>query len=73
MTGFRVTRGGAQELFSVLPDLTVWEKFIGGGMPVGAYGGRKDIMVMCSSFGNQSIKQALFLEILLQWQRVLLL
>lgn len=44
MTGFRVARGGAQELFGVQPDLTTMGKIIGGGLPVGAYGGRADIM-----------------------------
>ena len=44
MTGFRVKHGGAQELLSVKPDLTTLGKVIGGGLPVGAYGGRKEIM-----------------------------
>lgn len=44
MTGFRVSRGGAQELYDVNPDLTTLGKIIGGGMPVGAYGGKKEIM-----------------------------
>lgn len=44
MTGFRVAPGGAQELYGVKPDLTTLGKVIGGGMPVGAYGGRRDIM-----------------------------
>lgn len=44
MTGFRVSLGGAQELYGVTPDLTTLGKVIGGGMPVGAFGGRKDIM-----------------------------
>lgn len=44
MTGFRVAPGGAQELYNVTPDLTTLGKVIGGGMPVGAYGGKKDIM-----------------------------
>jgi glutamate-1-semialdehyde 2,1-aminomutase len=44
MTGFRVARGGAQELYGVVPDLTTLGKIIGGGMPVGAYGGRADLM-----------------------------
>src|SRR5215475_15972260 len=41
---FRVSPGGAQELFGVTPDLTAFGKIIGGGMPVGAFGGRRDIM-----------------------------
>ena len=44
MTGFRVAYGGAQELYGVMPDLTALGKIIGGGLPVGAYGGRRDIM-----------------------------
>jgi glutamate-1-semialdehyde 2,1-aminomutase len=44
MTGFRLALGGAQELYGQKPDLTVFGKIIGGGLPVGAYGGRKDIM-----------------------------
>jgi glutamate-1-semialdehyde 2,1-aminomutase len=44
ISGFRLARGGAQEYFNVLPDLTALGKIIGGGLPVGAYGGRKDIM-----------------------------
>jgi glutamate-1-semialdehyde 2,1-aminomutase len=44
MTGFRVALGGAQERFGVTPDLTTFGKIIGGGLPVGAYGGREDIM-----------------------------
>jgi len=44
MTGFRVAAGGAQELYDIRPDLTTLGKVIGGGLPVGAYGGRADIM-----------------------------
>lgn len=44
MTGFRLARGGAQELFDVRPDLTCLGKIIGGGLPVGAFGGRREIM-----------------------------
>ena len=44
MTGFRVAKGGAQELLGITPDLTTFGKIIGGGLPVGAYGGRKEIM-----------------------------
>jgi glutamate-1-semialdehyde 2,1-aminomutase len=44
MCGFRVAYGGAQSLYNIHPDLTCFGKIIGGGMPVGAYGGRKDIM-----------------------------
>ncbi len=51
MTGFRVARGGAQELYGIKPDLTTLGKIIGGGLPVGAYGGRKDIMAMVAPAG----------------------
>ncbi|TDF37560.1 glutamate-1-semialdehyde-2,1-aminomutase [Alteromonadaceae bacterium M269] len=44
MTGFRVAQGGAQALYNIQPDLTCLGKVIGGGMPVGAFGGRKDVM-----------------------------
>ena len=44
ITGFRLAPGGAQELFGIRPDLTVLGKIIGGGLPVGAYGGRRDLM-----------------------------
>ena len=44
MTGFRVAAGGAQELYGIRPDLTTLGKVIGGGLPVGAYGGRAEIM-----------------------------
>lgn len=51
MTGFRLAPGGAQERFGVLPDLTTMGKIIGGGMPVGAYGGKKEIMQMVAPAG----------------------
>lgn len=51
MTGFRVAFGGAQERFGVTPDMTTLGKIIGGGMPVGAYGGRADIMKTVSPDG----------------------
>jgi glutamate-1-semialdehyde 2,1-aminomutase len=51
MTGFRLAYGGAQELFGIKPDLTTMGKIIGGGLPVGAYGGRRDIMNMVSPLG----------------------
>ena len=44
MTGFRVAYGGAQSLYGIVPDLTCFGKVIGGGLPVGAYGGKKDLM-----------------------------
>jgi glutamate-1-semialdehyde 2,1-aminomutase len=51
MTGFRVALGGAQQLYGVRPDLTTLGKIIGGGMPVGAFGGRRDIMERLSPLG----------------------
>ena len=51
MTGFRVSRGGAQELYNVIPDITTLGKIIGGGLPVGAYGGKKEIMNMLAPEG----------------------
>ena len=53
MTGFRIAFGGARERFGVTPDLTALGKVIGGGMPVGAFGGRRDIM--------EKIEQELFI------------
>jgi glutamate-1-semialdehyde 2,1-aminomutase len=51
MTGFRVHLGGAQALFNIKPDMTTLGKVIGGGMPVGAFGGRKDIMQCLAPLG----------------------
>ncbi|HSH37201.1 MAG TPA: glutamate-1-semialdehyde 2,1-aminomutase, partial [Chthoniobacterales bacterium] len=51
MTGFRVARGGAQELYNIAPDLTALGKVIGGGLPVGAFGGRAEIMEQLSPEG----------------------
>jgi glutamate-1-semialdehyde 2,1-aminomutase len=51
MTGFRVASGGAQERFGVRPDLTTLGKIVGGGLPVGAYGGRRDLMERVSPAG----------------------
>ena len=51
ITGFRLALGGAQSRFGVLPDLTCMGKIIGGGLPVGAYGGRKDIMAQIAPDG----------------------
>lgn len=51
MTGFRISKAGAQQHYQVKPDLTTLGKIIGGGMPVGAYGGRADIMDMVSPSG----------------------
>lgn len=51
MTGFRISYGGVQQRFGVTPDLTTMGKVIGGGLPVGAYGGRKDIMSMVAPAG----------------------
>jgi len=51
MTGFRVAYGGAQAHYGITPDLTTFGKIIGGGLPVGAYGGRKDIMSLVAPAG----------------------
>ncbi|MBT1698552.1 glutamate-1-semialdehyde 2,1-aminomutase [Fulvivirgaceae bacterium PWU4] len=51
MTGFRLAQGGAQELYGVKPDMSTLGKIIGGGLPVGAYGGRKEIMDSVSPAG----------------------
>jgi glutamate-1-semialdehyde 2,1-aminomutase len=51
MTGFRLARGGAQELYGIAPDLTTFGKIIGGGLPVGAYGGRREIMELVAPAG----------------------
>ena len=63
MTGFRVARGGAQDLYNVAPDLTTLGKIVGGGLPVGAFGGREDIMNALRR-QDRSIKQAHYLGIL---------
>ncbi len=52
ITGFRVARGGAQERFAVLPDLTILGKILGGGLPVGAFGGRRDVMERLAPAGD---------------------
>lgn len=52
MTGFRVAYGGAQELYGVTPDMTTLGKIIGGGLPVGAFGGKRDIMKLLSPSGG---------------------
>jgi len=51
MTGFRVHRGGAQALFGIRPDLTTLGKIVGGGLPLGAFGGRRDIMQCIAPLG----------------------
>lgn len=51
MTGFRVALGGAQELYGIKPDLTTLGKVIGGGLPIGAFGGRKDVMSLLAPAG----------------------
>jgi glutamate-1-semialdehyde 2,1-aminomutase len=51
ITGFRVAYGGAQSLYNIIPDLTCLGKIIGGGLPIGAYGGRKDAMEMVAPMG----------------------
>ena len=52
MSGFRVARGGAQERYGIIPDLTTLGKIVGGGLPVGAYGGRKEIMDAVTPVGK---------------------
>src|SRR5438876_723827 len=52
MTGFRVAFGGAQELYGIIPDLTTLGKIIGGGLPVGAYGGQSEIMDLVAPLGH---------------------
>ncbi len=52
ITGFRVSPGGAQELYNIMPDLTCLGKIIGGGFPVGAYGGRRDVMSQIAPVGG---------------------
>jgi glutamate-1-semialdehyde 2,1-aminomutase len=52
ITGFRVDYGGAQKLFGITPDMTTFGKIIGGGLPVGAYGGKKEIMECVSPLGG---------------------
>lgn len=51
ITGFRVARGGAQELYGITPDLTCLGKIVGGGLPVGAFGGRREIMELLAPLG----------------------
>jgi len=51
MTGFRLAKGGAQERFGIVPDLTTLGKILGGGLPVGAYGGRRDLMSQIAPSG----------------------
>jgi glutamate-1-semialdehyde 2,1-aminomutase len=51
MTGFRVARGGAAERFGITPDISIMGKVIGGGLPVGAYGGRRDLMELVAPLG----------------------
>lgn len=52
ITGFRLGAGGAQELFGIRPDLTTFGKIIGGGLPMGAFGGRRDVMSMVAPCGS---------------------
>jgi glutamate-1-semialdehyde 2,1-aminomutase len=51
MTGFRLSPGGAQQLYGITPDMTTLGKIVGGGLPVGAYGGREEIMAMVAPLG----------------------
>jgi glutamate-1-semialdehyde 2,1-aminomutase len=52
MTGFRISRGGASEYYSVIPDLFAFGKVIGGGLPIGAYGGKKELMEQVAPIGR---------------------
>jgi glutamate-1-semialdehyde 2,1-aminomutase len=52
ITGFRVARGGAQELYGITPDLTIMGKVLGGGLPAAAYGGRRELMVRIAPAGD---------------------
>jgi glutamate-1-semialdehyde 2,1-aminomutase len=52
ITGFRVARGGAQERFGVMPDLTILGKIVGGGLPAAAFGGRAEVMELLAPVGN---------------------
>ncbi len=58
MTGFRVALGGAQAHYGITPDLTTFGKIIGGGMPVGAYGGRRELMSQIAPAGPISGRHA---------------
>ena len=68
MTGFRVALGGAQALYGITPDLTTLGKIIGGGMPVGAFGGRRDIMEQIAPLGPCT-RPARCREIRWRWPR----
>lgn len=72
MTGFRVALGGAQSLYHIDPDITMFGKVIGGGMPVAAFGGKRDIM-NCVAPLAPSIRPVPFPETRLPWPAVLLL
>ncbi len=54
MTGFRVALGGAQAYYGVTPDLSTFGKIIGGGMPVGAFGGKREIMQQISRWARST-------------------
>ena len=57
ITGFRVARGGAQELFGVRPDLTILGKIAGGGLPLAAFGGRRDVLDLLAPSGGHALGQ----------------
>ena len=69
MTGFRVAFGGAQQRFGIRPDLTTLGKVIGGGLPVGAYGGRTDIMSKVAPVGPDLPGGNAFRAIRWRWRR----
>jgi glutamate-1-semialdehyde aminotransferase len=68
MTGFRVALGGAQGLFKIRPDLTTLGKVIGGGLPIGAFGGRVEIMERIAPTPDPSTRPARSQEILWLWR-----
>ena len=69
MTGFRVALGGAQELYGITPDLTALGKIVGGGLPVGAYGGRADIMERRRARRDRSTRPARSRATRWRWRR----
>ena len=69
ITGFRVARGGAQERFGIAPDLTCLGKIVGGGLPVGVYGGRAEIMEQVAPLGGDLPGRNAFGESRWRWRR----
>ena len=71
MTGFRVAYNCGQGYYGVTPDLTCLGKVIGGGLPVGAYGGKAEIMRQVAPSGMEFTKLVLYQVIHLQWRQVM--